>query len=204
MILAGLERDTGRAVAFGIPRNLVNVQLGGRAGEELRRFLTSSTRSTASRTRSVPTFPGGRDPGATAPQAGDFAPARPARGLLRDGRPGRVPRPRGRARRSENPGARAHRRRSDATSVGRDKATHQRVPGADLPFRRAHCARVRALAQGLGRLQADAPPALLPDCRGEPARRGQRAAQLAPWRRSWNRACGPISRATSFPTSSAS
>ena len=66
MILAGLERDTGRAVAFGIPRNLVNVQLGGRAGEELRRFLTSSTRSTASRTRSVPTFPGGRDPGATA------------------------------------------------------------------------------------------------------------------------------------------
>src|SRR5918999_985573 len=30
MILVGLERDTGRAVAFGIPRNLVGVRLGGR------------------------------------------------------------------------------------------------------------------------------------------------------------------------------
>ena len=67
MILAGLERDTGRAVAFGIPRNLVNVRLDGRAGEELRHFpdLLNALYRFANEER-PDLFPGGRDPGATA------------------------------------------------------------------------------------------------------------------------------------------
>jgi polyisoprenyl-teichoic acid--peptidoglycan teichoic acid transferase len=67
MILVGLERDTGRAVAFGIPRNLVGVRLGGRAGEELRRFpdLLNALYRFANEER-PDLFPGGRDPGATA------------------------------------------------------------------------------------------------------------------------------------------
>jgi LCP family protein required for cell wall assembly len=67
MILAGLERDTGRAVAFGIPRNLVDVRLGGRAGEELRRFpdLLNALYRFANEER-PDLFPGGPDPGATA------------------------------------------------------------------------------------------------------------------------------------------
>ena len=67
MILAGLERDTGRAVAFGIPRNLVDVRLTGPAGEELRRFpdLLNALYRFANEER-PDLFPGGRDPGATA------------------------------------------------------------------------------------------------------------------------------------------
>ncbi|MDQ3778111.1 MAG: LCP family protein [Actinomycetota bacterium] len=67
MILVGLERDTGRAVAFGIPRNLVGVRLVGRAGDELRRFpdLLNALYRFANEER-PDLFPGGRDPGATA------------------------------------------------------------------------------------------------------------------------------------------
>jgi LCP family protein required for cell wall assembly len=67
MILVALERDTGRAIAFGIPRNLVDVRLAGRAGEELRRFpdLLNGLYRFANEER-PDLFPGGRDPGATA------------------------------------------------------------------------------------------------------------------------------------------
>jgi polyisoprenyl-teichoic acid--peptidoglycan teichoic acid transferase len=67
LILAGLERDTGRAVAFGIPRNLVSVRLVGRAGEELRRFpdLLNALYRFANEER-PDLFPGGDNPGATA------------------------------------------------------------------------------------------------------------------------------------------
>ena len=67
MILAGLERGTGSAVAFGIPRNLVDVRLGGRAGDELHRFrdpLNALYRFANEKRPDL--FPGGRDPGATA------------------------------------------------------------------------------------------------------------------------------------------
>ena len=67
MILVGLERGTGRAVAFGIPRNLVNVRLVGRAGDELRRYpdLLNALYRFANEER-PDLFPGGRNPGATA------------------------------------------------------------------------------------------------------------------------------------------
>ena len=38
MILAALERDTGRAVAFGVPRNIVEVPLAQPAAKEMKRF----------------------------------------------------------------------------------------------------------------------------------------------------------------------
>jgi LCP family protein required for cell wall assembly len=62
MIVVALQRSTGRAAAFGIPRNLVEVPLG----EKLGRFhqpLNHLYRFAASRPE---LFPGGRDPGATA------------------------------------------------------------------------------------------------------------------------------------------
>jgi LCP family protein required for cell wall assembly len=67
MIVAALERGTGRAVAFGVPRNLVNVPLTGRAGRELGRYpdLLNSLYRFAREERAE-LFPGGRDPGATA------------------------------------------------------------------------------------------------------------------------------------------
>ena len=67
MILAALERGTGRAVAFGIPRNLVHVPLAGEAGRTLRRYedlLNSLYRFAAEERPEL--FPGGRNPGATA------------------------------------------------------------------------------------------------------------------------------------------
>jgi LCP family protein required for cell wall assembly len=66
MIVAALQRGTGRAAAFGVPRNLVNVALGGVAGRSLRRFR-EPLNGLYSFARTRPElFPGGRDPGATA------------------------------------------------------------------------------------------------------------------------------------------
>jgi LCP family protein required for cell wall assembly len=66
MIVVALQRGTGRAVAFGVPRNLVDVPLGGVAGKALKRFREPlNGLYTFGRTRPE-LFPGGRDAGATA------------------------------------------------------------------------------------------------------------------------------------------
>jgi LCP family protein required for cell wall assembly len=66
MIVAALQRRTGRAVAFGIPRNFVEVRLGGVAGRTLRRFREPlNALYSFGRTRPE-LFPGGGDAGATA------------------------------------------------------------------------------------------------------------------------------------------
>ena len=66
MIVVALERATGRAAAFGVPRNLVEVPLGGVAGRALRRFHQPlNALYSFARTRPE-LFPGGRDAGATA------------------------------------------------------------------------------------------------------------------------------------------
>ena len=41
MIVVALERDTGRAVALGVPRNIVDVPLVGRAAKTVRRSSSS-------------------------------------------------------------------------------------------------------------------------------------------------------------------
>lgn len=66
MILVALERGTGRAAAFGLPRNLVDVPVGGTARRSLERFRQPlNALYSFARTRPE-LFPGGRDPGATA------------------------------------------------------------------------------------------------------------------------------------------
>ena len=66
MIVVALQRATGRAAAFGIPRNFVDVPLGGVAGTAMRRF-PEPLNALYSFARTRPElFPGGREPGATA------------------------------------------------------------------------------------------------------------------------------------------
>jgi LCP family protein required for cell wall assembly len=66
MVVAALQRDTGRAVLFGVPRNLVEVPLGGVAGRTMPRFKKPlNALYSFARTRPE-LFPGGDDPGATA------------------------------------------------------------------------------------------------------------------------------------------
>jgi LCP family protein required for cell wall assembly len=66
MVVAALQRDTGRAVLLGIPRNLVDVPLGGVAGRTMPRF-NDPLNALYSFARTRPElFPGGHDPGATA------------------------------------------------------------------------------------------------------------------------------------------
>jgi len=66
MIVVAFQRGTGRAVAFGIPRNYVEVPLTGDAARSIRRFpdLLNALYQFA-RTRPE-LFPGGDDPGGTA------------------------------------------------------------------------------------------------------------------------------------------
>jgi LCP family protein required for cell wall assembly len=67
MILAALERDTGRAVAFGVPRNIVGVPLAKPAAEQLKRFPRPLNALYRFATEERPElFPGGPNPGATA------------------------------------------------------------------------------------------------------------------------------------------
>jgi LCP family protein required for cell wall assembly len=66
MIVAALQRGTGRAAAFGVPRNFVQVPLVGTAGRSLKRF-PDSLNALYSFGRARPElFPGGDDPGGTA------------------------------------------------------------------------------------------------------------------------------------------
>ncbi len=71
MILVAIQHGTGRAVAFGIPRNLVAVPLGpglngsGQAGKPKRFAQPLNALYGFARTQPA-LFPGGRDPGATA------------------------------------------------------------------------------------------------------------------------------------------
>ena len=66
MIVAALERDTGRAVALGVPRNLVEVPLVGQAAGTVRRFGMPLNALYQFGAEHPSLFPGGADPGATA------------------------------------------------------------------------------------------------------------------------------------------
>jgi LCP family protein required for cell wall assembly len=66
IILVALQRGTGRAVAFGIPRNLVEVPLGDVARPAPRRFHEPLNALYQFGRVRPELFPGGRDPGATA------------------------------------------------------------------------------------------------------------------------------------------
>jgi LCP family protein required for cell wall assembly len=66
MIVAALERGTGRAVAFGIPRNLVEVPLGGVAGRTAPRFHEPLNALYEWALARPELFPGGQNAGATA------------------------------------------------------------------------------------------------------------------------------------------
>ena len=61
MIVAAIQRDTGRAVLLGVPRNIVGVDLG--SGRRFDRMLNALYQYGNAR---PDLFPGGRDPGATA------------------------------------------------------------------------------------------------------------------------------------------
>ena len=167
MILAALERGTGRAVAFGVPRNLVNVPLGGARREELPHYddLLNSLYRFATEQRPE-LFPGGE-----------------IRARRRSSR--RSPTCSGCASTttpwSTSTASATWWTRSAASRFACASASSTRSPGrhgarrspastctrADVPFQRPHRARVRALAQGVGRLHADAPPAVLPDGHGD-------------------------------------
>jgi len=66
MIVAALERGTGRAAALGVPRNLVEVPLTGKAGHELHRFHEPLNALYSFAGTRPELFPGGQDAGATA------------------------------------------------------------------------------------------------------------------------------------------
>jgi LCP family protein required for cell wall assembly len=66
MVVAALQRDTGRAVLLGIPRNLVEVPLGGIAGRTMPRFKDPLNALYSFARMRPELFPGGQDPGATA------------------------------------------------------------------------------------------------------------------------------------------
>jgi LCP family protein required for cell wall assembly len=66
IVVAAMQRDTGRAVLLGVPRNLVELPFGGVAGRSMRRFKEPlNALYSFARTRPK-LFPGGEDPGATA------------------------------------------------------------------------------------------------------------------------------------------
>jgi len=66
MIVAALQRGTGRAAAFGVPRNYVSVPLGGVAGRSVKRFGQPLNALYSFGNLNPRLFPGGEDAGGTA------------------------------------------------------------------------------------------------------------------------------------------
>jgi LCP family protein required for cell wall assembly len=66
MIVAAIQRGTGRAAAFGVPRNYVGVPLGGVAGRSVKRYWQPLNALYSFGKTHPPLFPGGDDPGGTA------------------------------------------------------------------------------------------------------------------------------------------
>jgi polyisoprenyl-teichoic acid--peptidoglycan teichoic acid transferase len=66
MIVVALERDGGRAVALGVPRNIVEVPLVGPAAKTVRRFRLPLNALYQFGLEHPDLFPGGEDAGATA------------------------------------------------------------------------------------------------------------------------------------------
>jgi LCP family protein required for cell wall assembly len=66
MIVAAIQRSTGRAVAFGVPRNYVGVPLGGVAGRSIKRFWQPLNALYSFGNAHPALFPGGDDAGGTA------------------------------------------------------------------------------------------------------------------------------------------
>ena len=66
MILVAVQHGTGRAVAFGIPRNFVRVPLGGDVAKRIKRFGQPLNALLGFAREQPELFPGGEDPGATA------------------------------------------------------------------------------------------------------------------------------------------
>jgi LCP family protein required for cell wall assembly len=66
MIVVGLERDTGRAIALGVPRNYVDVPLVGRARQVAKRFSGPLNSLYQFGLEHPSLFPGSENPGATA------------------------------------------------------------------------------------------------------------------------------------------
>ena len=144
MILAAIQHGTGHAVAFGIPRNLVEVPLGGALPGKPKRFEQplNALYGYARASRYLPRRTRSRGNGA---QAGGLEPARRPGRLLRARQPARLRRSRRRARRRADPRQGAARRRGDAAGVGRAEAADRRPARPPLPLLRPGGARLRAL-----------------------------------------------------------
>jgi LCP family protein required for cell wall assembly len=66
IVVAALQRETGRAVLLGVPRNLVELPLGGAARRTMPRFKQPLNALYSFARMRPELFPGGHDPGATA------------------------------------------------------------------------------------------------------------------------------------------
>ena len=132
IILVAFEHGTRRAAAFGIPRNLINVRVGGGLPvfHEPINGLYSYVRA-----QPGPLRPRAR-PRRERAQASRIATARRARRLLRTREPARLRRSRRRARRRHDPREGTAARLGDAPGLGRAEAEDRRLSGPHLPLRR--------------------------------------------------------------------
>ena len=144
IIVVAAQHGTGRAAAFGIPRNLAQVAVGGK----LKRFREPLNGLYAFARERPELFPGGADPGATALKQAVSQAARRSGRLLRARQPARVRRPRRRARRRPHPRQGAARRLGHAAGVGRaEAADRRRARGARTTSTAARHSRTSARAR---------------------------------------------------------